>query len=170
MAPIWETGKNSSNGLEKKEDLVEWRHIRFGSHKQIHTNWEQPGSNLQKQIQRIQAEWDSATYWCCGKRNLHAEIFCQEFCLCRKWCSSLPDVRVYQQAPGNLTLPCWLWLPSFISDLPCHCRLSSHHWTMADPGYQHWTCLALLICVLWDCIACQWGCALPALPSYSLYE
>lgn len=77
------------NSLEERKESVdllpnkEQRHIFFGSHKQIHANWEQPGSNLPKQIQRIQDEWDSATYWCCGKRNLYAEIFGQ-FCLCKK--------------------------------------------------------------------------------------
>lgn len=141
------------NSLEERKESVdllpnkERRHIFFGSHKQIQANWEQPGSNLPKQIQRIQAEWDSATYRCCGKRNLYAEIFGQ-FCLCKKWCSSLPYVRVYHQAPANLTLPCWLWLPSFTSDLICHCRLSGHQRAVADPGYQHRTCSAFLIWVL----------------------
>lgn len=154
--------KTLEKSLEKKEDSVERRCIFFDGHKQIHRNREQLGSNLQKQFRRIQAEWDSAVYWCFGKRHLRSEVFGQELSLCKKWCSSLPYIRAYRQGPASLTLPCWLWLASFISDLPCHCRMSGHHQATADPGYQHSTRSALLIWVLWDCIACQWGRALPA--------
>lgn len=87
------TGKNSANGLERKEDSVELRRIVFSSHKQIDTNWEQPDSSLQKQIQKDQAEWHSAMSWYWGKRGLHAEIF-DQFCLCKKRCRFLPYVSV----------------------------------------------------------------------------
>lgn len=66
---VGKTGKTSSNVPEKNEDSVEQRCVLFGSHKQMHRNQEQLGSNLQNQIQRIRAKWDSAKYWWCGKKK-----------------------------------------------------------------------------------------------------
>lgn len=131
--------------------------------KKLIENWKQLGNNLQKLIQRFQAEWDWATYWCCA---LDKEISTLRYLSKSSACARSDVVPCHMPECTSRLLPIWLCLADFAlltwtSRLLLRPTLSLQVvWSSlccARAGYQQWTCSAFLIWVLWDCIACQWA-------------